>query len=263
MTRLQRAFDRHPVLVTFVTAGFPSMEVFPQVLLSLQRSGSGVIEVGVPFSDPTADGAVIQEASHVALRNGASLTTCLEWVRMARVLGLHVPVVLMGYRATNQIHKPLSAGWRPGAAVRSSWRGRHHCGRPAAHRGTRTHCQPGCPPHCLRASHHPHNRTFSHPVASQGSLCLCVRCVRGGRHWSQSHSLGRSPAAGCRSQETHDAASGRRLWRRHQGAVPQGRPARLSSRHWLCNRCSHARCRATVCLSRRGSICCKNTHWRE
>ncbi|KAJ3006678.1 UNVERIFIED_CONTAM: tryptophan synthetase, partial [Siphonaria sp. JEL0065] len=101
-SRLTAAFqnavaEKRPAFVTFVTAGFPTPEDTVEVLLSLQKGGADVIEVGVPFSDPQADGPTIEEASLVALQYHINIDKCLELVATARTKGLTVPVVFMGY----------------------------------------------------------------------------------------------------------------------------------------------------------------------
>eukprot|EP00300_Choanocystis_sp_HF-7_P042316 c9069_g1_i2.p1 GENE.c9069_g1_i2~~c9069_g1_i2.p1 ORF type:complete len:694 (+),score=171.89 c9069_g1_i2:3-2084(+) len=98
MQRLRDAFTRpRPTFVGFVTAGFPTREHTVPVMLALQRAGAGVIELGVPFSDPLADGKAIQHSSNVALANGINVPAILELVREARKQGVTIPVVLMGY----------------------------------------------------------------------------------------------------------------------------------------------------------------------
>ena len=84
-------------LVVFVTAGDPTLEALPEILLALQEGGADIIEVGLPFSDPIADGPVIQAASHRALTNGVTRTKV-----MAVLAGtpLNVPVIAMGYYNT-------------------------------------------------------------------------------------------------------------------------------------------------------------------
>ena len=86
-----------PVFVAYVTAGYPQKAVTVDVLLKLQSGGADIIELGVPFSDPIADGPAIQESSFVALGNGVELTDCFNMVVEARSKGLVIPVVLMGY----------------------------------------------------------------------------------------------------------------------------------------------------------------------
>ncbi|VEU24432.1 DEKNAAC105685 [Brettanomyces naardenensis] len=84
-------------LVTFITAGYPTIEDTVPVLKGLQDGGVDVIELGVPFSDPIADGPTIQKANVVALENGMSVSKTLELVKKARSAGVTVPIILMGY----------------------------------------------------------------------------------------------------------------------------------------------------------------------
>ena len=84
-------------LVTFITAGDPNLVATEQLMHTLVASGVDVIELGVPFSDPMADGPVIQRASERAVAQGVSLRDVLALVRKFRVSNQHTPVVLMGY----------------------------------------------------------------------------------------------------------------------------------------------------------------------
>ena len=84
-------------LVPFVTAGDPSPEAMVPVLHALVAAGADVIELGVPFSDPMADGPVIQHASERAIAKGVGLADVLGWVRTFRQRDADTPVVLMGY----------------------------------------------------------------------------------------------------------------------------------------------------------------------
>ncbi|KAI1343649.1 tryptophan synthetase [Xylariaceae sp. FL0016] len=84
-------------LVTYVTAGFPKPEYMPQILLGMQAGGADVIELGVPFTDPIADGPTIQTSNTVALEHGVTIKSTLQMVKDARLQGLKVPVLLMGY----------------------------------------------------------------------------------------------------------------------------------------------------------------------
>jgi tryptophan synthase alpha chain len=83
-------------LVTFVTAGDPDLATTEQVVLELERAGVDIIELGVPFSDPMADGPTIQLSSERALAAGTTLPAILEMVRTLRSR-TQVPIVLMGY----------------------------------------------------------------------------------------------------------------------------------------------------------------------
>ena len=100
--RVGRAFSRaaregRAALVVFVEAGDPSLEVTERLLPALAAAGADVIELGVPFSDPIADGPAIQRASERGLAAGARLSAVLELVGRTRASGLDAPVVLFGY----------------------------------------------------------------------------------------------------------------------------------------------------------------------
>ncbi|KAI0647561.1 bifunctional tryptophan synthase TRP1 [Trametes meyenii] len=86
-----------PALVTFVTAGYPKVDETVPLMLAMQEGGSDIIELGVPFSDPIADGPAIQETNVVALNNNVDYVQCLGMLREARNKGLIIPVLLMGY----------------------------------------------------------------------------------------------------------------------------------------------------------------------
>ena len=92
--RLQRKQER--ALIPFITAGDPDLETTGDLLVELARSGASLIEVGVPFSDPMADGPVIQRASMRALRNGTDVGKILRVIGEAR-REIDVPVVLFSY----------------------------------------------------------------------------------------------------------------------------------------------------------------------
>ena len=83
-------------LVAYVTAGDPTLDATEKIVLAAAAAGADVIELGVPFSDPLADGPVIQRASERALRSGTSLTSVVELVRKLR-LKTAVPLVLFSY----------------------------------------------------------------------------------------------------------------------------------------------------------------------
>lgn len=102
MTRLQNTFTQlaargEQALVTYVTGGDPDLETSYQVLEALCRGGADVIELGVPFSDPTADGPTIQRASVRALAAGATVSGVLSLVTRLRAAGHQQPVILFGY----------------------------------------------------------------------------------------------------------------------------------------------------------------------
>ncbi|MEE8546195.1 MAG: tryptophan synthase subunit alpha [Alphaproteobacteria bacterium] len=100
--RLERRFaalgrDRRAALVAFVSAGDPDPETSLAIVSGLPRAGADLIELGMPFSDPVADGPVIQAAGQRALASGASMRRTLELVRSFRAHDQETPLVLMGY----------------------------------------------------------------------------------------------------------------------------------------------------------------------
>jgi tryptophan synthase alpha chain len=100
-TRIDVAFrrmrrDARTGLVTYVTAGYPDADRSGAILLALDRAGADVLEVGVPFSDPVADGPVIQRASERALAAGSTLRATLELVARLRP-SIGAPIVLFSY----------------------------------------------------------------------------------------------------------------------------------------------------------------------
>lgn len=101
LSRLESTFarlrrDRRTGLVTYVTAGDPDLEKSAAILQALDRAGADVIEVGVPFSDPLADGPVIQRATERALAAGATLDGALDLVARVRPT-VPTPIVLFSY----------------------------------------------------------------------------------------------------------------------------------------------------------------------
>ncbi|HHW4680224.1 MAG TPA: tryptophan synthase subunit alpha, partial [Xylella taiwanensis] len=102
MHRIDETFRRlrtqsRKALIPFITAGDPSLEAAVPVMHALVRAGADVIELGVPFSDPMADGPVIQHSSERALQRGVGLTYVLQTVHAFRQNDAVTPVVLMGY----------------------------------------------------------------------------------------------------------------------------------------------------------------------
>lgn len=84
------------ILSVYYPAGFPRLEDTLPVLTELQAAGANMVEIGIPFSDPMADGTVIQNASGIALRNGISLKKIFTQLEALRST-IHIPVILMGY----------------------------------------------------------------------------------------------------------------------------------------------------------------------
>jgi len=102
MSRIAATFDalrrqRRQALVPYICCGDPYADATPEIMQALADGGADVIELGVPFSDPMADGPVIQKASERALARGIGLPQVLAAVRAFRVRNKTTPVVLMGY----------------------------------------------------------------------------------------------------------------------------------------------------------------------
>src|SRR5258706_1628758 len=95
-TFTQLRADKRPGLVTYTTAGDPDLPRSAEILKALDRAGADVLEVGVPFSDPLADGPVIQRATERALAAGGSLRSALALIAGIRS-GLSAPVVAFSY----------------------------------------------------------------------------------------------------------------------------------------------------------------------
>ena len=91
-------------LIPFVTAGDPSADATVPIMHALVEAGADLIELGVPFSDPMADGPVIQHANERALLRGVGLSRVLAYVREFRTRDATTPVVLMGYLNPIEIH---------------------------------------------------------------------------------------------------------------------------------------------------------------
>ena len=99
MNRLQSLFSRKSsdILSVFLTAGFPRLDSTVEIIRELDRRGVDMVEIGVPFSDPMADGTVIQHSSSIALDNGMSLSLLFDQVAEVRKEVKDMPFVLMGY----------------------------------------------------------------------------------------------------------------------------------------------------------------------
>lgn len=127
LVRLQRAFarareERRLAIVVYLVVGFPEPAATPALLRAALDGGADVLELGVPFSDPLADGTTVQRASEIALRHGVTLADCLrEGASVARERD--VPVLLMGYtnpflqRGFARLASDLGAGGLAGVIV--------------------------------------------------------------------------------------------------------------------------------------------------
>ena len=100
--RIQSMFDRvrereRPGLIVFLTAGCPDMETTLELVPALAAAGADAVELGVPFSDPLAEGPTIQQSSFLALQNGVTTRDCLDAVETLRERISDTPLILMGY----------------------------------------------------------------------------------------------------------------------------------------------------------------------
>jgi len=108
MNRIKKTFanlkkNNKKELGIFLTAGDPDLATSLDILVNLPKNGADFIEIGMPFSDPMADGPVIQESSERALKSGMNLEKCLSLVKTFRKINNEVPIILMGY--FNPIYK--------------------------------------------------------------------------------------------------------------------------------------------------------------
>ena len=83
-------------LSIFITSGFPGKNNFVKLALNIFNAGADILEIGIPFSDPIADGSVIQKSSQLALKNGINISTTFKYVRQIRKASTK-PIILMGY----------------------------------------------------------------------------------------------------------------------------------------------------------------------
>ncbi len=98
MNRLDHLFaaKKNKVLNIYCTAGYPQLNSTVEVLHALQNNGADLIEIGMPYSDPLADGEVIQASSAVALQNGMTIEVLFQQLQNVRT-GIELPIILMGY----------------------------------------------------------------------------------------------------------------------------------------------------------------------
>ncbi len=120
MSRIASVFARanHTALIPYITAGYPSVETTLEVVPLLASGGCDIVELGIPFSDPLADGATIQRASYQALTQGVTPRLCFEMVQSLRQR-VEVPLVFMTYYnpvlkfGLEEFYKKPFAIWRP------------------------------------------------------------------------------------------------------------------------------------------------------
>ena len=97
MNRIVEIFkNKNEKVIPFITAGFPSKKDTLDIIYSAEKAGAAMIEVGMPFSDPLADGPIIQNSSQIAIKNGVTLDWILDVIAIAREK-TNIPIALMGY----------------------------------------------------------------------------------------------------------------------------------------------------------------------
>ena len=98
MNRINKLFQKKEqnILSIYYCAGYPTLESTTTILESLETNGVDLVEIGIPFSDPLADGKTIQQAAKIALQNGMTLRLLFEQLKDIRN-SIQIPLVLMGY----------------------------------------------------------------------------------------------------------------------------------------------------------------------
>lgn len=97
MKRIDDAFKNKPIFMPYFPLGYPDLETSIDVIEALAKNGADLVEVGLSFSDPLADGPVIQKATQIALEKGITVKKSLEAVAELRRRGVTTPLILMGY----------------------------------------------------------------------------------------------------------------------------------------------------------------------
>lgn len=93
----QAGAENRAALIPYLTLGYPSREESLNLVQAAAAGGADLIELGIPFSDPLADGPVIQRATHTALQQGTTVQRCLEMVQFLRAQQITIPLIFMGY----------------------------------------------------------------------------------------------------------------------------------------------------------------------
>jgi tryptophan synthase alpha chain len=97
MNRIENAFKNKPIFMPYFPLGYPDLDISIDVIEAMAKNGADLMEVGLSFSDPLADGPVIQHATQIALENGITVRKSLEAVKELRDRGVDIPLILMGY----------------------------------------------------------------------------------------------------------------------------------------------------------------------
>ena len=104
MNRIDQVFDKKKkILSIYFTAGFPNLDDTTKIIENLQNSGVDIIEIGLPFSDPLADGPTIQESSTAALKNGMNTSLLFKQIKNIRSK-ISIPLIIMGDRKSTRLN---------------------------------------------------------------------------------------------------------------------------------------------------------------
>lgn len=97
MNRIENAFKNKPIFMPYFPLGYPDLDISIDVIEAMAKNGADLMEIGLSFSDPLADGPVIQHATQIALEQGITVRKSLEAVKELRSRGVSIPLILMGY----------------------------------------------------------------------------------------------------------------------------------------------------------------------
>jgi tryptophan synthase alpha chain len=97
MNRIENAFKNKPIFMPYFPLGYPDLDTSIDVIEVIAKNGADLMEIGLSFSDPLADGPVIQHATQIALENGITVKKSLEAVKELRKRDVDIPLILMGY----------------------------------------------------------------------------------------------------------------------------------------------------------------------
>jgi len=97
MNRIENAFKNKPIFMPYFPLGYPDLDTSINVIEAMAKNGADLMEIGLSFSDPLADGPVIQRATQIALEKGITVRKSLEAVKELRQRGVDIPLILMGY----------------------------------------------------------------------------------------------------------------------------------------------------------------------
>jgi tryptophan synthase alpha chain len=97
MSRIIKAFENKPIFMPYFPLGYPDLDTSIDVIEAMAKNGADLMEVGLSFSDPLADGPVIQHATQIALEKGITVRKSLDAVKELRKRGVDIPLILMGY----------------------------------------------------------------------------------------------------------------------------------------------------------------------